>query len=211
MVEVFTNDDQLFDRLLVFTNEAICVSNPEQGRLSAIASQLREGVPVGTVVPDVQEITYSAISSVKANRHRTDLNIYYKEQSRDRLKNVDFANAEARDRALASLARRLPRSFQRSDVQYGPARAVLAPLATAGAFAAFTYLAVQAAVEVGAGDEIIIRGSATTQKRLFVWALGLLGPTGIGLVGGVVVLGCLLWLIARIKKPPLMTILSAQQ
>jgi hypothetical protein len=207
-VDVLTGEDEMFDRLFVVTDDAVYVSNPDKEKLSGITSQLREGAAVTTVVPDAEEIRHSAISSVKANKFRDDLNIYHRQGSRTRMKNATFRDSAARDIALAALARRLAPRFQKREVQYGAVRAALAPLLTAGGIAAFTYVSVQAAAGLAAGEEVDIRGRARGEKRMFAWALEILGPTGIGIVGSLLVLGCIAWLVARLKQPPLMITLS---
>lgn len=207
-VDVFTGEDEIFDRLFVVTDDAVYVSNPDKEKLSGIASQLREGASVKAVVPDAEEVRYTAITSVKANKFRDDLNIYHRQGSKTHTKNVTFKDASARDVALAALAPRLGPRFQRREVQYGVVRAAFAPLLTAGGLATLTYVAVQAAAGLAAGDEVEIRGRARAQKRMFAWALELLGPTGVGILGGLVVLGCIAWLVARVKQPPLMITLA---
>ena len=206
--DVFTSDDQMFDRLLVLTDDAVYVSNPDKAQLSRIGSQLREGTPVKTVVPDADEVRYSAISSVTANKLGDSLNIYHLQGSQTRMKNVTFKDASAMQTALAALARRLAPRFQRREVQYGALRASLAPLVTAAVIAALTYVSVMAATGLAAGEDADIRGRAQLVKRIFVWVIGLLGPTGVAIAGGLVVLGCLAWLVARVKQPPLMVTLS---
>ena len=112
-----------------------------------------------------------------------------------------------RDRALNVLARRLP-AFQRVDVQYGRTRAAAVPLGIAAAIGAFTWLAVGAAQELRAGATPVIRGSGHAQKQLFVGIVSTLGPVGTAVLGGILVLACAAWLVARVRKPPLMATIS---
>jgi hypothetical protein len=207
-VEVFTNDDELFDRLVVVGADAIHTANPDKPALSSLATRIREGAVVGQVIPDADTILYSAISSVKANRHRDDLNIYHTRDAKTRMKNIQFAQAATRDRVLSLLARRLGPGFQRTDVQYGLFRAAVIPLLIAAALAAFTWLAYGAAEELAGGEEAVISGRARTEKYIFVGALNLLGPTGVAVVGGIIVIACLAWLAARVRTPPLMATLA---
>ncbi len=210
-MDVFIGETETFDRLFVVADEAVYVSNPDKEKLAAIAERLRGGAAVKAVVPGADEIRYSAITSVKANKFRDDLNIHHRQGSQTRMKNVTFKDGAARDVALAAVARRLAPRFQRREVQYGVVRAAFAPLLTAGGFAAFTYISVQAAAGIAGGETAEIHGRARAQKRIFAWALELLGPVGVAVVGGLIVLGCVAWLIARVKRPPLMVILSARK
>ncbi len=210
-MEVFTGETETFDRLFVVADGALYVSNPDREKLAGIESQLSRGAVVRAVVPDAEEVRYGMITAVKANKFRADFNIYHTQASQSRMKNVTFKDAPARDRALAALARRLAPRFQRREVQYGVVRAAVAPLLATGGLAAFTYFAVLAAGEVARGQAVQIHGRARASKRLFVWALDLLGPVGVGVVGGLVVVGCFAWLIARVRRPPLMIVLSPKQ
>ena len=206
--DVFTGSEEMFDRLFVLTDVAVYASNPDKDKLPGIASQLQGGASVKTVVPDAAEVLYSAISSVKANKYRDSLDIHHLQDAKSRMTNVTFKDAAARDTALAALARRLAPRFQKHEVQYGVIRAALVPLLTMAGFAAFTYVAVLAAAGIAAGEDVDIHGRGRAQKRMFAWALELLGPTGVGIIGGLIVLACLAWLVARVKQPPLMVTLS---
>lgn len=211
-VEVFTGADQLFDRLFVVTDDAVLVANPPSETLPAIASSVRGGAPVKTLVTDAEEFPFAAITAVKANMFRDSMIIEYNQGPKSRLKDVHFKDAATRNNALTALEKRLGSRFQKRMEQYGLVKAALAPLLTTIGFAAFTYISVLAAAALAAGEEEAeIRGRQQLLKRLFVWAMELLGPIGIGIAGGLIVLGCLFWLIGRIRQPPLMVILTPRK
>ena len=165
MIEVFTGENELFDRLLVVSDDAVYVSNPDKEKVAGIASKIREGTPVNSVVPDADAIRYAAVSSVKANRFRDDLNIYHQQAGKTRMRNITFKDAAHRDTALQALERRLAPRFTKAEVQYGVVRAALVPLLTTAALAALTYVSYMAAGGVAAGEAVDIHGRARTQKR----------------------------------------------
>ena len=208
MIEVFTGEDELFDRLLVVSDDALYVANPEKEKLTDIAARIRAGTPVKTAAPEAEEIRYSDVSSVKANRFGDDLNVHYRQGSKTRMRNVTFEGAAQRDAALQALERTLGPQFRKREVQYGVVRAAFAPLLTTGGVAAFTYVSYMAASGLAAGEVADIHGRRRAEKRMFAWALGLLGPTGVAVVGGLIILGCVAWLIGRVKRPPLMVTLA---
>ena len=71
--DVFSNGEGLFDRLVVLTNEALFTANPEKPQLAGIAPKVIAAAPaVQSVLPGAEQIAYKSISSVKANRHRSD-------------------------------------------------------------------------------------------------------------------------------------------
>ncbi|MBN1347338.1 MAG: hypothetical protein JXQ73_31900 [Phycisphaerae bacterium] len=208
MTEVFANEDQAFDRLFVLTDEAVYVSNPDKAALAGIGSRLREGAAVKTVVMDAERIGYVDILSVKTNKHNSDFNIAHRQGSKSEAKNVSFEDASARDAALAALERRLGPGFERAEVQYGVVRAALGPVVGLGVSGAATYLLVELAKGLARGEHVEIHGRGRAKKRVFLWLVDLLGPTGVTIVGGLVVLAFLAWLVARVKKPPLMITLT---
>ncbi len=211
-LEVFSNGDALFDRLVVVTNEALFTANPDKPLLAGLAAQVvATGPMVKSVVPDADEIAFTSISSVKANRHRTDLNVYYHDGSRDRMKNIDFESARTRDRAFESLRRRLGPRFVKDEQQYGLAGAALAPLVTTLVLGGLTMFLMSAARELDNGVPVKIAGSARTTKRLTVLVLDVLGTTGTMVLGGLLVAASIAWLVARVRKPPLMATLTAKR
>ena len=187
---VLTRDDQTFDGRLVLTDDALFV------------------------LPEHKEIRYDVISSVRANWFGDDLNIYHRRSSLpldDDKTNVSFKDASARDRALEALERRLAPRFQRAEVQYGIVRAALAPFFTGVLVALLTYGSMWTAVLFAAGDEAnFVKGAGrhAALAQLHILVCRRLGPTGVAIVGGLVVLGCIVWLVKRVKRPPLMITLS---
>ncbi len=214
--DVFSNGEGLFDRLVVLTTEALFTANPEKPQLAGIAPKVTAAAPaVKSVVPDAEEIAYKSISSLKANRHRSDLNVYYHDGSRDRMKNIDFDSAATRDRAFECFRRRLGPRFVKDEVQYSVLSAAFAPLLTVVVFAAITMFMMSAAQELADGADVRITGSArattAAAKGLTVIVLNLLGPTGVMVLGGLFSAGGIAWLVARVRKPPLMAILTAKK
>ena len=187
---VLAGDDQTFDGRLVLTDDALYV------------------------LPQEKQIRYDVISYVRANKFRVDLNIYHRRSSlpldNDTTK-VSFKDASARDTALEALEQRLAPRFQRREVQWGTVRAALAPFFTGVLVALLTYGSMWTAVLFAAGDEAnFVKGAGgyATVAQLHIVVCRLLGPTGVAIVGGLVVLGCIVWLIERVKQPPLLITLS---
>ncbi|HEY2941555.1 MAG TPA: hypothetical protein VGN09_03885 [Vicinamibacteria bacterium] len=187
---VLAGDDQMFDGRLVLTDDALYV------------------------LPQEKEIRYDVISSVRANWFGDDLDIYHRRSSLpldDYTTNVTFKDTSARDTALEALEQRLAPRFQRHEVQYGVVRAGFAPFLMGVLVALFTYGSMWVAVLFAAGDEadfVKAAGQHATAARLHILVCRWLGPTGVAIVGGLVVFGCIVWLVKRVKQPPLMITLS---
>jgi hypothetical protein len=210
-VDVYSSSEQLFDRLVVLTNEALFTANPDKAQVKGLAAAVTAAAPaVKSVVPDAEEIAFRSISSVKANRHRSDLNVHYND-GQVRIKNIDFDSPAIRDRAFESLRRRLGPRFVKDEVQYNVLSAAFAPLLTVVVFAGITMFLMGAAQELADGVEARTSGRNAFLKSMFVLVLNVLGPTGVMIVGGLLVLAALAWLVARVRKPPLMAILTAKK
>ena len=210
--DVFSSKEQLFDRLVVVTNDAIYAANPDKEQVARAAALVTAaGAAVKTAMPGAEELPFAKISKIETNRHRTDLNIHHHNGTRETIKNIDFDNAATRDRAFESLRRRLGPKFRKDEVQYGLGRAMLAPIVTALAFAGVTWFLMGAAQELRDGVEARTSGRNALIKSLFVLVLNVLGPTGVVIVGVLFVAAALWWLVARIKNPPLMATLTAKK
>jgi len=187
---VVVGDDQTFGGRLVLTDDALYV------------------------LPEHKEIRYDVISYVRANWFGDDLDIYHRRSSLpldDYNTNVTFKDASARDTALEALEQRLAPRFQRHEVQYGVVRAALAPFLMGVLVALLTYGSMWTAVLFAGGDEsayLRAAGRHESAARLYILVCRSLGPTGVVIVGGLVVLGCIVWLVKRVKQPPLMITLS---
>jgi hypothetical protein len=187
---VLAGDDQMFDGRLVLTDDALYV------------------------LPQEKEIRYDIISSVRANWFDNDLDIYHRRSSvplDDYTTTVSFKDGSVRDTALEALEQRLAPRLQRHDVQYGVVRAALGPFLMGVLVALLTYGSMWTAVLFAGGDEsayVRAAGRHESAARLYILVCRSLGPTGVAIVGGLVVLACIVWLVKRVKRPPLMITLS---
>ena len=93
-------------------------------------------------------------------------------------------------------------ALRRETISVSRARAVAAPGILLTIALAVTYACSQAAAEIETGREIVITGRHQAIKRLALSGLDLLGPTGVGVVGGLVALVAVGWMVRRAAKPP---------
>ena len=87
-------------------------------------------------------------------------------------------------------------SFKREELS--PAKAILSPVITAIVIGGLTFFFAS-----GDHSNYEATGRRKALKELFNNALLWLGPTGIYAVGGVIVLGCIIWAVTRFKNPPI--------
>jgi hypothetical protein len=189
MGDVFINAEGASDRVVVVTESALFVANPDRARIVDLTALILQGADPARVLPDARAIPLSAVSSVTANRHGDDMDIRYGEGGKSGRENVSFKDAATRDRALALIERHLGGRFEKKERQFGVVRAALRPVVATVASGALTRTLAGAAADVG---------------------LDFLGPTGVWAVGGLVTFGCAVWFFKRVKTPPHVVTLTAR-
>jgi hypothetical protein len=65
-----------------------------------------------------------------------------------------------------------------------------------------------AAAEMVEEGEAEVRGRNRLLKQIFVWVLDLIGPTGVYIAGGILILLLTPYLVQRVKDPPVITTLQ---
>jgi hypothetical protein len=202
--DVFLNPTGLFDRLVLFTDDAIVVANPAAASLAGVGpgSAPADWKPLVGLSPSV--VPYGTIRKVSTNKHGDTLSVRWKDASRDRLTTVSLKDAAVRDEAWERLRRRLGQSFAFSDVQFGAARAALTPIGVVLICALVTWALYLAAGELAAGAEPEVRGRNALVKQAAVTIIGLIGPTGVLIAGGLATTMAAAWGVARVRTPPRM-------
>ena len=168
-----------------------------------------------------EEVLYNTITLVDAVKLSYDFTIYVRRGLLlpSRRTRVVFGGRSSRDVALARLERKL--GFQRREMKHIDLRVALRPVLIGCLMALFTYVCIQAAALVAAGDEAYFYRS---KDRYPWWAAGaarydkvaqalipvfrLLGPTGVAIVGCLAVLACVAVLVDQIRRRPVMITLS---
>jgi hypothetical protein len=204
MADIFVNPDGVFDRLVVLSDEGIVSANPDKTVLAHTPPEQLAQNPL----KDRTAIPWTAIVKVRSNRHRDDINITFKGSSREELKNIGFKDVRTRDAALRAIHKRLGSQFTWSEDQYGMGRAAGVPLFVTALIGVFTYVSAIAAGGLAQGEQADIHGRNRAAKTAMVWVLDLLGPTGVWIVGGLVIACCVGWMVGRIKRPPLMVTIA---
>ncbi len=92
--------------------------------------------------------------------------------------------------------------------QYTIMRAVYAPLMTFTVLALITWVLYGVTVTIAGSGEAGFSGRHSGMKRLIYWVLEMLGPTGVLVFGGLLMLFAVLVLVKRVKQPPLIITLK---
>jgi hypothetical protein len=206
--DVFVNPEGLFDRLVLFTDEAIVVANPEAGALAALKPGSGSADWKAVIGQSFSILPYTSIRKISTNKHGDTLSVRWKDTTRDRLTSICLKDAVVRDQAWDRLRRRLGQGFRVSDVQFGPVRAAVAPMAVVALCVFLTWIVHMAAGELAAGAEPEVRGRNQVIKQLVVLVVSLIGPTGVLIVGGLATVMAAAWAVARVRVPPRMLTLA---
>lgn len=106
---------------------------------------------------------------------------------------------------VAEIQSHLGDEFTSMTEKYNLPRAAFGSLMTLTILIIVTWLLHGAAAEIADGAEADFSGRNSGIKKIFYWALDLLGETGILIIGGLLMLLAVLTLIRRIKEPMIVT------
>ncbi|MCI0638207.1 MAG: hypothetical protein L0Y72_01055 [Gemmataceae bacterium] len=188
--------------LFILARDGICYDyfdNKKQAKNAA--EDLENGEPLEDVLSKkAQAIPWDAIDKFITNLHLETLFVHYKANDDDTSTSFFFEPKEERDAALKELRRRLDDEFKYKKEVFTPLTAAVAPLITIVAVAAATgglaWLAHWMSTWEGSARVPIW---AALFYYLFTW----LGTTGTVIIGGVIVILCVVWLFFRVAKPPI--------
>jgi len=147
---------------------------------------------------------------VKYDQKDDDIDFAFKLGRQKSSKNVAFSSREERDAFMIELAERMPECDSKT-VEWGPIRASLGPLTFGSVVAFMTWAMHGAASALAAGAEAEVSGRRAGLKKLVMWMIDLVGPTGVLVAGGLVVAltGVFLW--KRVTTPPVWTTLEPRR
>jgi hypothetical protein len=203
---VWTDEKAAFESLVALDENSIFVASPDESKIVEIAEQIRSGTPPVAALQGskAKQIQLDTLKYIKSNRHSTI--VRYKisgADGKDELGNFTIKQ-EQRDDLFTKLDLLCSRGFKYTETQFNHLRAALAPLLTIGIVGLFTFMSQQAAIQMAEEGTSPIRGRHALVKRLYAWALDLLGPTGVIIVGGIIGVLCLVWMVRRMATPPFM-------
>ncbi len=209
---IWMNTGGVFDRLVAVIDGRLLVANPQPEKLEEAAEMLRRRdiSALSQVVGKTILLEADEIRRIKSNLKGRDLTVKYKQARSDKAhsKEITMDSQTMRDQVLQELEALCQGRLERSEVQFSPLRAAVAPFVMLAITGLATWLVTAAARDLESGGEPDVSGRHVWIKRLFVWVLDVLGPTGGMIVGGIVGLIGVLWLVRRTTNPPLMATLT---
>jgi hypothetical protein len=201
------------DDLLVVSDEVLFFATLDEEKMQAAQDALKAGTPPEEVLqkPDLV-ISVNTITKVEGNLYHPFFDVKYKENedAEESEKTIHCEDHDARDEIKDALRERLGGGWKEKVVEYSRLRATVEPLIVIAFFGFVTYCFYMA----GAHPEDDKSSSGGKWVRtnfigaIFIWVYNLLGPWGVVSVGGLTIGLGVLWLVARVIKPPIMFTLA---
>lgn len=201
--EFWINPERKATYITALLENELVSATTDPSMAKQVQAKLQQGAFPLDILADNHVIPFNNITEV--SQTMSSLRVYYTENNSaksTRLECDDTAMAEA---ILNALQKRLGAKFERNSAPLGIGKAVLVPLVFMMIILAATTFCYFGAAEIASG-EVTPTGSART--RGIAALLGLIGPTGVACIGGVLFLVALGLMIYLIAKPPLVTKLT---
>lgn len=128
--------------------------------------------------------------------------VYYTANGKSRMTNIGFANSETRDEVLTALQQRLGSGFSMKVQELNSFQSAIKPgiaLLVVGFFVVLFYMGF---LDFTPGEDYHIHGHGALFKGIYLGLVSLLGPTGILILGGLILLPLVIWFARRVANPP---------
>lgn len=197
-------------QLIVVTDEAVYAEKMSKDAAALAVDALDTGrSPAMVFGKDAKHVAFRAMTRVQYNEHETDIEFHHRDGKDDSVVSVFVETPGLRDLIYTHLRAQLAGQFGAYESHYSRWRAAFGSLVALTLFVLGTLMARSAAIAVRAAGEIEYEGRRQGMKKLFVGVLDLLGPTGVSVVGGILVLLAGLVLYSRLKEPQRLHILQS--
>jgi hypothetical protein len=189
-------------QLIVVTDEAVYADKMSKDAAVQAVDALEAGrSPAMVFGKDAKHVAFRAMTRVQYNEHETDIEFHHRDGKDDSVVSVFIETPGLRER--------LADQFAAHETHFSRWRAAFGSLMALTVFGFGTLLLRGAAAAVRAAGEIEYEGRRQGMKKLFVGVLDLLGPTGVTVIGGILMLLAGLVLYSRLKEPQRLHILQS--
>ena len=204
-MDLYTNSEDPFLKIVGISEDAIAFWNPSSDDVDAVVEAIRkdESVPKPKTV-----IALPLVKKVKYDEKRLALRFEVKDGTSTKIVSMDFKEQGERLSCFETLRRRLP-DFSVKRTAFSPLRALVGPIVGMGVVGLVMWGVRGAAANMAAEGVPDVSGRHGTVKRLMIWLVDTLGPNGVLVVGGLIMLGTAFFAVSRVKKPPVWVELSA--
>ena len=195
--------------LYVVSKEAIYLSSEsKEGNGENIEKKLIEASSLVSIMPkDTETVMLTSINRISADMVRNEIEIAYTDGKDERDRTMLFNNKVSFDAAYVYLKGIFGDAFAETEDRYS------APRAAYGALWAFTVFGFLTWIFYRMAEKIADEGydSSKKQVKLLVSVLELLGTIGVAVVGGIILSLVVIYMISRIRKPPVYLILHKEK
>lgn len=197
-------------QLIVLTDEAVYAETLAPAAAAQAVDALQAGRSPATVFgKDAKHATFRSMTRVQYDEHDTDIDFHHRDGKDDASVSVSIETPGLREQVFAAAQRQLSDTFSAYETHYSRWRAALGPLIAVTVFGLGTLALRAAAIAIRAVDEVEVSGRRQGLKKLFAWVLDTLGPMGVSVVGGVLVLLSGWVLYTRLQQPQRLHILQS--
>jgi hypothetical protein len=200
---IWINPRASLDRVTLLADNTLIVANPSAEVAAQLPARLAAGEPLKALLGGkATVIPLADIRKVRGKQGADDLDVHYTAQGKVRMMNVGFADNATRDEVLDTLQHRMGAGFQVRVQELSPLQAAIKPFFMLLVATFFVVAGFVGALEIAAGAEYDISGRGALLQRAYVSIVSLLGPVGVLVLGGLLVLGLLVWFVRRVLNPP---------
>lgn len=197
-------------QLIVVTDEAVYADKMTPEAATQAVEAMESGrSPAAVFGKEAKHVSFRAMTRVQYNEHETDIEFHHRDGKDDEVVSVFFGEPGLRDRVYDHLRGQLADQFGAYQAHFSRWRAAFGALLALTVFTFGTLLARGAAIAVRAAEEIEYEGRRQGSKKLLASVLDLLGPTGVSVIGGFLVVLAAVVLYSRLREPQRLHILQA--
>lgn len=200
---VWVNPRSVLDRVTLLLDDTLVVANPGADVAEQIPARLAAGEPFQALLGEkVTVIPLAAISKVHSNQKGSDMDVHYNAGGKARMTNIGFADGGTHDQVFEFLQQRLGAGFRLRVQELSLLQSAIKPFLTLLAVIFFVVVGYMGALDIAAGEAYDIHGRNALLKWAYVSVVSLVGPTGMLVLGGVIVLLMFVWFARRVMNPP---------
>ncbi|MEJ2044433.1 MAG: hypothetical protein P8X74_20905 [Reinekea sp.] len=205
------NKEAVFDTAIGLSDSSIFICTKGDDELDNTLTALenaKSDEEASRILKGGVRIAYANIDKVVCNIKSEMIYIKHRDGKEKRSQSLSCQDQSTTEKVLLALKERNP-GFSEKREQLGIFRSSIKPTIFIAISIFGTYIFYVMASVFSNNTDIDVGGRKSFIKKVFVWVLESLGPTGVAIVGGIITLSFVIWLIKRIKNPPLMCVLSS--
>jgi hypothetical protein len=206
---VWLNPAGLANKVVVLYPDEVAAANPERAAWRRLLAELGRGAPTRAMLgEEAVLVPLAGITLASADKDASFVTLRYTQDGGLTLKTLDFANTRERDEFFDALEARLGADFQRTVREFNALQALAVPVAALVVIVLAAFFCYRGAAGLAVDTTPGLGDQRAPLGFLVPWLLGLVGPSGVIILGALLAVALVLWMIARTKQPPALMMLS---